>query len=70
MQEGSVMKYLRLSIAQFHLGFSIDQTNHIMELVSEWFPDGKFWKVDTPSWTDCLYENKFMTPVNQLVDNL
>ena len=26
----------------------MDQTDHILELVNEWYPDGKFRKVDTP----------------------
>ena len=39
------MKYINFSIAKSQLGFSINQNDHIMELVSEWFPDGKFRKV-------------------------
>ena len=34
VQEGSVLKYLNFRIFQSPLGFSIDQTYHIMELVN------------------------------------
>ena len=57
VQEGSVLKYLNFRICQSLLNFSIDQTDHIMELVNEWFPNGKFRNVDTPFRTDSLYEN-------------
>ena len=51
VQEGSVLKYLNFRIFQSPLGFSIDQTDHIMELVNEWFPTGKFINIDTHFWT-------------------
>ena len=47
VQEGSVLKYLNFRIFQPPLGFSVDHTDNIMELVNEWFPTGKFIKVDT-----------------------
>ena len=47
-QEGSVLKYLHLRIFQHPLGFNVYQTYHIMELVNQWFPNGKFRRVDTP----------------------
>ena len=56
LQEGSVLKYLNFLIFQSPLGFSIDQTDHIMELVNEWFPTGKFRNIDTTFWTDFSYE--------------
>ena len=56
VQEGSVLKYLNFRIFQSPLGFSVDQTDHIMELVNEWLPTGNFRKVDTPFWTDSAYE--------------
>ena len=34
VQEGSVLKYLNFRICQFLIGFSVDETDHIMELVS------------------------------------
>ena len=34
VQEGYVLKYLHLRIFQSPLGFSVDQTYHIMELVN------------------------------------
>ena len=57
VQEGSVLKYLNLLIFQSPIGFSVDQTDHIMELVNGWFPTGKFIKVDTTFRTDSVYEN-------------
>ena len=44
-QGGYVLKYLNFRIFQSPLGFSIDQTDHIMKLVNEWFPTGKFIKI-------------------------
>ena len=40
-QEGSVLKYLYFRILQSPLGFIVDQTDSIMEIVNEWFPTGK-----------------------------
>ena len=34
IQEGSLLKYLKIHIAQSALGFSIDQTGHIIYLVN------------------------------------
>ena len=48
LQEGSVLKYLNFRIFQSPVSFSVYQTDNIMELVNEWFPTGKFRKVDTP----------------------
>ena len=55
-QEGSVLKYLNFRICQSPLGFSIDQTDQIMELANEWFTTGKFRNVDTSFRTDSSYE--------------
>ena len=52
VKELSVLKYLNFRILQSTLGFSIDQTDHIMKLVNECFLAGKFWKIDTPFWID------------------
>ena len=60
VQEGSVLKYFNFRICQSPLGFSIDQTDHIMELVNEWFPTGKFRNVDTRFWTDSSYEKELL----------
>ena len=46
-----------------HIGFSIDQTYHIMEFVNEWFPYGNFREVDTPFWTDSTYEKELMVSI-------
>ena len=56
VQEGSVLKYLNLRIFQSPLGFSVDQTDHIMELVNECFSTEKFRKFDTPFSTDPAHE--------------
>ena len=42
VQKVSVFKYLKFRICQSPFGFSIDQIDHIMELVNEWFPTAKF----------------------------
>ena len=60
VQKGSVLKYLNFRICQSPLGFSIDQTDHIMELVNEWFPTGKFRNVDTLFRTDSSYEKELL----------
>ena len=61
VQEGSVLRYLNLRIYQSPLGFSIDQKNHIMELINEWFPTGEFRNVDTPFWIDSSYEKELLS---------
>ena len=57
VQEGYVLKYLNFRILQCPLGLSVDQTDHIIELVNEWFPTRKFEKVDTPFGEYYTYEN-------------
>ena len=44
VKELSVLKYLNFRIFQSPLGLIIYQTDHITELVNEWFPTGKFRK--------------------------
>ena len=56
LQEGSFLNYLNFQIFQSPLGFSVDQTDHIMELVNEWLPTGKFRKFDTHFIADSAYE--------------
>ena len=56
LQQVSVLKYLNFRIFQYPLGFSVDQTDHIMELVNEWFPTVNFRKVDTHFRIDSAYE--------------
>ena len=48
VQEGLVLKYLYFWVYQSPLVFSANHTDHIIELVNEWFPTRKFRKVDTP----------------------
>ena len=57
IRELFVLEYLNLWIAQYLLGFSIDQTYHIMEWLNEWFSDVNFRKVDTPFLKDSTNEN-------------
>ena len=45
-QEVSVLKYQNFRIYQSPLGFSVDHTDHIMELVNEWLPTGNFRNFD------------------------
>ena len=52
----SVLKYLHFRICQSPLGFSVYQTDHIMELVNEWFPTEKFRKVNKTFRTDSAYK--------------
>ena len=56
VKEGSFLKYLNFRVCQSPLGFSIDQTDHIMGLVNKWLPTGKFRHVDKPFWEDSSYE--------------
>ena len=60
VQEVSVLKYLHFLIFQSPLGFSVYQTDDIVELVNEWFPTGKFIKVDTPFRAYSIYEKYLM----------
>ena len=54
-QEGYVLKYLSFRIYHTPLGFSVDQTDHIMELLKEWFPTRTFRNFDTPFRTYSVY---------------
>ena len=56
LQDGYVLKYLNFLIFQSPLGFSVDQTYHIMEIVNKWFPNRNFIKVNTTFRTDSSYE--------------
>ena len=40
-----------------------------MELVSEWFPDDKFWKVNTPLWTEYAYRKYTMDNIPMTGDD-
>ena len=60
VQEGLVLKYLNFRIFQSTLGFSIDQKDHIMELVNEWFPTGEFRNLHTTFRTDSSYEKELL----------
>ena len=60
VQEGYVLKYLNLRIFQSPLGFSVDKTDNIVELLNEWFLTEKFRKVNAYFRTDSTYENELM----------
>ena len=60
LQEGSVLKYPNLLLFQSPIGFSVDQTDQITEIVNEWSPAGKFRKVDTPFRKESTYEKQLM----------
>ena len=62
--------YLNFKIIRSPIGFSIDQTDHTMELVHEWFPIEKFIKVDTPFLKDSKYENELMAAVTLTLNAL
>ena len=55
-QEGFVIKYLNFQIFQSPIGFSIDHTDYIVELVNEWSPTRIFRNVDTPFWSESTYK--------------
>ena len=55
-QYGHVLNYLNFRICQSTLDFSIDQTDHVMELVNEWLPNINSRTVDTTFCTDTKYE--------------
>ena len=61
VHQDSILKYTNLQIFQSPLGFSVDQTDHITELVNEWFPNGKFRKFDINFSTDSTYEKELMS---------
>ena len=62
------MKYIYFGITQSHLGFCIDETDHIMELVSEFFPCGKFRKFDTTFCNESEYEKELMDGITIMED--
>ena len=55
---------------QFQLGFNINHTHHIMELVTEWFPGSKFIKLDTPFHTEYVYKKELMYAITRTDDAL
>ena len=67
-QEGYVLKYLYFRIFRYPLDFSIDQTDHIIEVINKWFPTGKFRTVNAPFYKDSTYEKYFMSAL-PLVEN-
>ena len=59
-QEGSVLRYLNFRIFQSTLAFGVDQTDHIIEVVNEWFPTGRYRNFDTTFSTGYTYEKYLM----------
>ena len=60
VQEGSILKYLHFLISRSPLGIRVGQNDHITELVNEWFPTGKFRKVDPHFRTYSKYKKELM----------
>ena len=60
VQEGSVLKYLNFRVFQYLLGLSVDQNDHIMKLLNEWFPTGKIRNFNTTIRTYSAYEKELM----------
>ena len=58
-QEGTILKYLNFRIIQSDSGVSIDQTDHILDLVNSYIPvDTKLSPVDTPLRTDRQFQTE------------
>ena len=51
---------LIFSVFQYPLGFSVYETDQIMKLINEWFPTGKFIKVDTNFRIESTYKKDIM----------
>ena len=60
VQESYILKYLNLRIWQYPLGFIVDKTYNIKELVNEWCKTGNIWNFDTPFRTYSTYEKELM----------
>ena len=70
-QEGPVLKYLNFRIVQSQHGISIDQTDHILEMVEPHYPrSSHFSKVDSPFRTDRSYEHELNTSIPASKDEL
>ena len=70
VEEVSILKYLNLRICQSPLGFSIYQTDHIMELVNEWFQNGKLKIFDTHFRIYYTYEKEIMAALILTVNSI
>ena len=64
IQEGSVIRYLKIRIYLSPLGVSIYQTYNIMDLVNGWLLYGEFINLDTPYQEDYTYEIKIIDKFN------
>ena len=65
-----MIKYLNFWIYQYPLGFSIDKTDHIMELVYEWLLNRKFKIFDTPFQKYSTYEKRLIDAFALAVNSL
>ena len=65
-----MIKYLNFWISQYPLGFSIDKTDHIMELVYEWLLNRKFKIFDTPFQKYSTYEKRLIDAFALAVNSL
>lgn len=62
IQEGAILNYLNFRIIQSEHGVSIDQTDHILDLVNSYIPvDTKTSPVDTPLRTDRQFQSEVST---------
>ena len=59
----SVLDYLNFWIYKSLLGFSIDQTYNIIDLLNWWFPYEYLRKFDTPFWTEYTHEKEIMDQI-------
>ena len=60
-QERSIRKYQNFRIFQSPLYLSIDKTDHITEIVNEWFPTRKCRKFDTPLRSEYTYKKEVIS---------
>ena len=70
-QEGPVLKYLNLRIIQSEAGISIDQTQHILDMVQPHYPkNSNFTKTDSPFRTDRSYESEIINAIPSTKEEL
>ena len=57
-------------ISSSPLELSIDHTDNIVDLVNEWFPTGKFMKVDTHFWAYSAYKKELIYSVTLTINSI
>lgn len=59
LQSGVRINYLNFCIIQSKRGIILDQTDHILDMLANYFPKAATtWKVDTPLRTDSQFETE------------